>query len=78
LKLIYQTFHFTYKIQQNFTIWNGVKTLEITPILMVCHERFPTHKHGCRRGAGIKKSQQKRTFSLFRVVKNKFHHFLTP
>ena len=30
--LICQTFDFAYKIQQNFTIWNGVETLEITPI----------------------------------------------
>jgi len=32
LKLICQIFHFVYNIQQNFTIWNGVKTLQITPI----------------------------------------------
>jgi len=32
LKLICQIFHFAYKIKQNFTIWNVVKTLEITPI----------------------------------------------
>jgi len=32
LKLICQIFHFAIKIQQNFTIENGVKTLEISPI----------------------------------------------
>ena len=32
LKLICQIFHFAYKIQQNFTICNGVKTLESTSI----------------------------------------------
>jgi len=31
LKLICQIFHFAYKIQQNFAIWSGVKSLEITP-----------------------------------------------
>jgi len=31
LKLICQIFHFAYKLQQNFTIWKGVETLEITP-----------------------------------------------
>jgi len=44
LKVIYQMFHFAYVIQQNFTIWNVVKTLEITPtynnFFMVWHEFF--------------------------------------
>jgi len=31
-KLICQIFHFAYEIQQNFSIKNGVKTLEITQI----------------------------------------------
>jgi len=31
-KLICETFHFVYKIQQNFTFQNGAKTLQITPI----------------------------------------------
>jgi len=29
LKLICKTFHFACKIERNFAIWNGVKTLEI-------------------------------------------------
>jgi len=32
LKFICRIFHFAYKMQRHFTIWNVVKTLEITPI----------------------------------------------
>jgi len=37
-----------------------------TNFLMMWHELFPTHKHGCQKGAGIWKYQQKRLFSQFR------------
>jgi len=43
-------FYLSYEIQHNFSIYNGLKTLEITPILMMWHELYPTHKHGCRNG----------------------------
>jgi len=49
-----------------------------TGLLMVWHELFPIYKHGCRKGAGIWKFQQKRVFSWFRVVNSKFHHFCSP
>jgi len=49
MKLIFQIFHFAHKIQQNFTIQNGVETLENTPkytnFSMVRHENFHTNKH---------------------------------
>jgi len=47
--LICPIYHFAYKIQQNFTIYNNVKRLDITPnytnFSMVWHEIFPTRKH---------------------------------
>jgi len=38
--MICPIFHFAYKIQPNFTIWNGVETLEIHQFLMVWHEHY--------------------------------------
>jgi len=49
LKLICQIFHVAYKIQQNFNIKNGVKTLEITAIFKGMAQILRTHKHGCRK-----------------------------
>jgi len=40
LKLICQIFHFAHKIQQSLTIWNGVKTIEITPNFKWCGINF--------------------------------------
>jgi len=44
-----QICYFSYEIQQNLTVENGVKTLEIAPnctnFSIVWHEIFPTHKH---------------------------------
>jgi len=64
LKLVCQIFHFAYKIQQNLTIKNSVKTLDIAPIFWWCGTNFFLHTSmGVGRGAGIWKFQQKRLFS---------------
>jgi len=55
-----------------------LKRLNLHQFLMAWHELFPTHKHWCRKGAGIWKLQQKKLFSYFRVVKNKFSSLLAP
>jgi len=75
--MICQIFHLAYKLQQNFTIGNGVKTLELHHSL-VLHELFPTHKHGCHNGGRNLKFSAKKLFSSFRVVKNKLPSFCPP
>jgi len=64
LKLIRQVFNFALKIQQNFTNWNGVKTIEITPKFNGVARTFSS--------TGIWKFLQKRLFSWFRIVKTNF------
>ena len=46
-----------------------LKRLKFSKFLMVWHERFPTHKHGCRNGAAIWKFQQKK--AVFLVLSDK-------
>jgi len=55
-----------------------LKRLKLHQFLMVRHELYPTHKHGCRKGGRNLKCSGTWLFSEFRVVKNTFHHFSTP
>jgi len=56
-----------------------LKRLKLLKFFNGVARTFPTHKHmGVGRGPGILNFQQKMLFSLYRVVKTKFHHFWSP
>jgi len=61
--LICQTFHFAYKIQQRFTIWNGVETLDITRIFDGVSRTFSyTQAWASEWGRNLKISAKKAVF----------------
>jgi len=53
-----------------------LKRVKLHQFLMVRHERFPTYKHGCRKGGRNLKFPGTWLFSEFRVVKKNI--LLTP
>jgi len=71
-----QTFHFAYKIQQNFTIWNGVETLEITSIFNGVARTFSyTQSWVSEWGRNLKISPKKGCFLSFEWQKTNFTTF---
>jgi len=56
-----------------------LKRLKLHHFLIVLHERFPTHKHGCRkRGKNLKISAKKAVLLVLSGKKQIFHHFCSP
>jgi len=55
-----------------------LKRLKLHQFLMVWHELFPTHKHGCRNGGRNLKISARLAVFLVSSGKIKFHHFWSP
>jgi len=56
-----------------------LKRFKLHQFLMLQHERFPTHKHGCRKGGRNLKSSAKKAVILVSRGKNQISPLLaTP